>query len=86
MITAVLFAAALAAAPDPAAPAPPAAVAPTAAASDANKVVCHNEEVTGSRLGNVRICMTRAQWDERSANDRATFQGTLNSTNTTGPH
>ncbi len=88
MIAAILFAAAVASAPDPESSATAAtpAVTPTPAVADANKVICHNEEVTGSRLGNVRVCMTKAQWDERSAADRQNFESTLNSNNATAPH
>jgi hypothetical protein len=37
---------------------------------DPNKVICRTIDRTGSRLARDRICMTRAQWDERTRNDR----------------
>jgi hypothetical protein len=85
MFTALILAAALGAS-DPAAPVatPPATPAP--AAADANKVICHSEETTGSRLGNVRVCMTKAQWEARSAADRATLESFTNGANATSPH
>ena len=33
---------------------------------DPNKVICRNEEVTGSRFLR-RVCLTRAAWDKQSA-------------------
>lgn len=39
---------------------------------DPNQVVCMNVAETGSRLSHVRICKTRAQWDEEH---RTTRQG-----------
>ncbi len=57
--------------PDPAAPAstPPAA-AKAVEASDMEKIVCKMEDVTGSRLGSKRVCMTKLQWEQRSQDDR----------------
>ncbi|HVF83777.1 MAG TPA: hypothetical protein VM913_06370 [Sphingomicrobium sp.] len=37
---------------------------------DPNEVVCEKQEVTGSRLSVRRVCMTRAEWAERRAEDR----------------
>ncbi len=34
------------------------------AVADADKVICRNEPLTGSRF-NKRVCMTRAGWDEQ---------------------
>jgi invasion protein IalB len=75
-IAAVTFLAALAspasAAPDPQAPAqqqPPAAKpAPNA---NENQVVCRVQEVTGSRLGARRICLTRGEWLRAQMDDKA---------------
>jgi hypothetical protein len=92
MLGAFLFAAALATSPDQAAaaaapPAPPAAavvtpVSHTAAsqmgAGEPNRVVCHTEETTGTRLGATRICMTAAQWEARSAADRQVLDSYVN--------
>ena len=36
-------------------------------------LICRNEEVTGTRLTR-RVCMTRAQREERSRNDRQTLE------------
>ena len=47
-------------------PAPPAAH-PVA---DPNKIICRDIGQTGSRLARNRICMTRAQWDERERRDQ----------------
>ena len=38
--------------------------------SDPNQVVCKAEQVTGSRLGGHRICHTRAEWDQKTQEDR----------------
>ncbi len=53
------------------------AAAETAAAASSQKpadksseVVCERQEITGSRLGTRRICLTRAQWAERRLQDR----------------
>jgi hypothetical protein len=42
----------------------------TAAAAD--KVICRNEEVIGSRLQSTRVCLTKAQWAQRRREDRET--------------
>ncbi len=36
----------------------------SSANDDLDKVVCHREALTGSRFEK-RVCMTKAQWDER---------------------
>jgi invasion protein IalB len=58
----------------PAAAETAAAAAPTAtgqkAADPNNEVVCEKQEITGSRLGTRRICLTRAKWAERRLQDR----------------
>jgi hypothetical protein len=58
--------------------APPAAPVDTVAQSNAykeahasNKVICKDMEVTGSRLGGERKCMTRAQWDDQARANEA---------------
>jgi predicted secreted protein len=40
------------------------------AADPNNEVVCEKQEITGSRLGTRRICLTRAKWAERRLQDR----------------
>jgi hypothetical protein len=52
--------------------APTATQAPTdaKAAQDSNEIVCQKQEVTGSRLGVKRICMTRSEWADRRMQDR----------------
>ena len=89
MLGAFVFAAALAASPDqaaaaatsPATPAPAAAtpVSHTAAnqlgVSDPNRVTCHTEETTGTRLGATRVCMTTAQWEARAAENEQVLNG-----------
>lgn len=40
------------------------------AAGSPNEVVCQKLEVTGSRLGQKRICKTRAQWADQQLQDR----------------
>jgi invasion protein IalB len=53
-----------------AAPTPTQAPTDAKAAQDANEIVCQKQEVTGSRLGVKRICMTRSQWADRRMQDR----------------
>jgi len=36
------------------------------AQGDPNKVICKTEQMTGSRLSGSRVCLTVAQWEERS--------------------
>lgn len=54
--------------------APAAASAQTQATAkpkeDPNEKICVKEEVTGSRLGAKRICMTRAEWADRKLQDQ----------------
>jgi len=76
----VVFAAAIlfsdatpaATAPIPAVAATPAS-APVVAKVDRNAVVCHNEEVVGSRIPK-RICMTKAQEEDRAQQDKLTLE------------
>lgn len=54
-------------APDaPATPAPP----KPKPKYDPDEVICRYQEVTGSRLGGDKVCHTRREWDEISANSR----------------
>ena len=39
-------------------------------AENSNEIVCQKQEVTGSRLGVKRICMTRSEWADRRMQDR----------------
>lgn len=55
--------------PAPAA-SPPAATAAAPAAAQTNNddpMICKREEVTGSRLGGTRTCMTKSQWAQQAA-------------------
>ena len=38
--------------------------------NDQDRVICHTEEVIGSRLGGHKTCMTKAQWDVVAASSR----------------
>jgi hypothetical protein len=42
----------------------------TKSAENSNEIVCQKQEVTGSRLGVKRICMTRSEWADRRMQDR----------------
>ncbi len=42
-------------------------------AEDPDKVICHTDEVTGSRFKQ-RVCHTRREWDEMSANADKTMK------------
>jgi hypothetical protein len=77
-ITGLAVAAALFAADSPAPPvqgAQVAAAAPAAAKKKPDEMVCKSIAVTGSRVVN-RICMTRAEWTVRTAEDQE-FLGTI---------
>ena len=50
--------------------APAQATANAKPADNANEMVCQKQEVTGSRLGAKRICMTRSEWADRRLQDR----------------
>ena len=39
-------------------------------AQDANRIVCHYEEVPGTRFRSARICMPASQWEARRLDDR----------------
>jgi hypothetical protein len=50
--------------------------------NDPNQTVCRSIPNTGSRVSRSRICMTRAQWDERRRDMRSTIErGQLNRNN-----
>jgi len=56
-----------------AAPASPAVASnplPAAAAPDKAKLICENQEVTGSRLQRRRVCLTSDQWREARRQER----------------
>lgn len=67
---------------------PSATTAPTDPATTAAKpvvkdpVICHTEEVTGTRLGGHKVCKLKSVWDEES---RAARQ-MIESGGRTGPH
>lgn len=71
-VTAPALAAPDATAAQPAQSAQPQQPAKTAAqiAYD-NEIVCQKEEVTGSRLGSHRVCMTRGEWMRSRMEDKA---------------
>lgn len=48
----------------------PAQTQTTAKKDDPNEKICVKEEITGSRLGAKRICMTRAEWADRKLQDQ----------------
>ena len=56
----------------------PVAAADTAPAQaggyDPNERICEKMIVTGSRLTSKKVCMTRAQWDERRRDDRDSIE------------
>jgi hypothetical protein len=55
------------------------AAAPQTAAKPATpeKPVCKRIEKTGSRLGSKKICLTRAEWEERTRNDQREYNNML---------
>jgi len=74
MIAFILFFALQAAAIPATAPAAAVSAAPTALATAApnpdDKVICKQEDTTGTRLGAHKVCMTRAQWRVQAVQDR----------------
>jgi hypothetical protein len=36
---------------------------------DSTKLICRKVDRTGSRLASDKVCLTRAQWEERARND-----------------
>ncbi len=54
----------------------------TDATSDPNQTICRSIPNTGSRVSRSRICMTRAQWEDRRQEMRATVErGQINRRN-----
>ena len=43
-------------------------------ANDPNRMVCKKSQVTGSRLGKKKICMTAAQWEVQRQADREALE------------
>ena len=44
------------------------------ATAEGSKLICKQERVTNTRLKNRKICLTEAQWAERSSNAKEAFQ------------
>ncbi len=84
ILAAALSLAALDATPAAAPPTPVAPATVTAAKTDPlqdlDKVICKNEQLTGSRF-NKRVCMTRGEWEERQKQTE-TMERRLNQTAT----
>jgi hypothetical protein len=66
----------------PAATTTPASTAATPAttpadpnAPDPDKVICKRQQVTGTRLGNTKICMTQKEWDDLAHQTSQDLQG-----------
>ena len=57
----------------PASPTPP-QMPPQAIEASNAPVICHNETVSGSRVGVFHICMRQADWDARSTEARDYLQ------------
>ena len=49
---------------------PPANPPATPDSHDPNEMICQRVQMLGSRLNTGRMCMTRAQWDQRRREDR----------------
>lgn len=49
---------------------------PAKAPKDSSRKICEVRGNTGSRLGAVRVCRTRAEWQEVKAEERATIERT----------
>ncbi len=56
----------------------PATVQADKADADPDKMICHKEEITGSRFAK-RVCMTKSQWDEQQRRTEE-FERRLNET------
>jgi hypothetical protein len=39
-----------------------------------DEIICHKQEVTGSRLGIKRVCKTRAEWADFQLQERQTIE------------
>ena len=50
------------------------AVQPVAPKKDPQRLICKVDNPTGTRTAGKRICMTAAQWAERTARDREEFE------------
>ena len=46
---------------------PPSQAAPNPPTASVSAPVCHNEAVTGSRIGVFHVCMSQREWDARAA-------------------
>jgi len=46
--------------------------------NNSNRRICQVRGETGSRLGNVRVCRTKAEWDEIRADERAVVERVQN--------
>ena len=44
-------------------------------AADPKKVICRTSPETGTRLDSVKICLTRAEWDEKNFRQTAALRG-----------
>jgi hypothetical protein len=51
---------------------------PRKARDDSSRKICEIRGTTGSRLGTVRVCRTKAQWDEVRADERAVIERVQN--------
>jgi hypothetical protein len=58
------------ASPAPAATSATMAQAAPAAVPVSDPVVCRTQPITGSRLGNQRVCAKQSEWERRSVHDR----------------
>jgi hypothetical protein len=67
----------------PAATPGPAVTSPAASEADNDPIVCHTEEVTGSRLGTSRSCARQSVWDRRREHDRQQMEEIQNRGNAT---
>lgn len=45
---------------------------------DSQRMVCKKAQVTGSRLGKKKVCMTQAQWDVQRQADREKIEQAQN--------
>jgi len=52
------------------APSNPPAASQQQAPQNPNEIVCHKQEVTGSRLGAKKVCKTRAEWADLQLQDK----------------
>ncbi|MEA3030585.1 MAG: hypothetical protein QOG13_1910 [Sphingomonadales bacterium] len=52
--------------------------------SNPNQTICRSMPNTGSRVSRTRVCMTRAQWDERRRETRDTLEHAQSSRRSTG--